>query len=107
MRPPPPNRSAGRPSLVERAGSFLFAWRNLIFPVALIALLGATRPVFAFGDPRADRWLDALGLAIAIAGQSLRAAVIGYAYIHRGGKDRKVYADRLVTEGFFQHSRNP
>jgi protein-S-isoprenylcysteine O-methyltransferase Ste14 len=94
-------------SLMERIGSFLFTWRNVVFTTALIVLLGALPPVHLFGDPRADRWLDALGIAIALAGQGLRAAVIGYAYVRRGGKNRKVYADHLVTEGFFNHARNP
>jgi protein-S-isoprenylcysteine O-methyltransferase Ste14 len=34
-------------------------------------------------------------------------AVVGYAYIIRGGKNRQVYAEDLVTGGFFNHSRNP
>jgi phospholipid methyltransferase len=54
-----------------------------------------------------DNWTDLLGLAIALAGQALRFAVIGYAYIKRGGKNKQVYAERLVTDGFFRHSRNP
>jgi hypothetical protein len=29
------------------------------------------------------------------------------AYIKRGGKKKKIYADRLVQEGFFAHCRNP
>jgi len=33
--------------------------------------------------------------------------VIGFAYIKRGGKDGKVYADKLVIEGFYAHVRNP
>lgn len=37
----------------------------------------------------------------------LRAAVVGYAYIIRGGKNKQVYAEELVTGGFFNHSRNP
>jgi hypothetical protein len=51
--------------------------------------------------------MDLLGVAVAVAGQSFRAAVIGYAYIKRGGKHGQVYAARLVREGFFAHSRNP
>jgi protein-S-isoprenylcysteine O-methyltransferase Ste14 len=42
-----------------------------------------------------------------LAGQFFRLAVIGYAYIKRGGKEGKVYADRLVIRGFYAHSRNP
>ena len=44
---------------------------------------------------------------MALKGQVLRAAVIGYVYILRGGRDRQVYAEDLVTSGFFAHARNP
>ena len=36
----------------------------------------------------------------------LRALVIGFAYIKRGGKNRQVYADNLVTEGMYVLCRN-
>jgi hypothetical protein len=51
--------------------------------------------------------LDIAGVLVALAGQALRVAVIGYVYIARGGKNQRVYADGLVTEGFFAHARNP
>lgn len=90
-----------------RCGQFLFRQRNAVFPLALLALFAGFRPVYPLGSERFDRWLDLLGLAVAFAGQGLRAAVIGYAYIQRGGRHGQVYADRLVIEGFFGHSRNP
>src|SRR5437867_265430 len=102
-----PETGAARLPLLERFGHFFFAHRNLVFPLVLAVLLGGLRPVPFLGSPRADRWLDVIGLLIALTGQALRVAVIGYAYIRRGGKDRKVYADQLVTEGFFNHCRNP
>ena len=37
----------------------------------------------------------------------LRFATIGLDYIVRGGRNRKVYADDLVTGGLFSHCRNP
>lgn len=43
----------------------------------------------------------------AAAGQALRFAVIGYAYIKRGGLRRRVHVDKLVMKGYFAHSRNP
>jgi hypothetical protein len=46
-------------------------------------------------------------MSLAIAGQWLRAMVVGYAYIKRGGLNKRVYADKLVTAGLFAHSRNP
>jgi protein-S-isoprenylcysteine O-methyltransferase Ste14 len=90
-----------------RLGNLLFRTRNALFPVLLLGLLLVTRPVIPSGDVRLGRALDALGIAVALAGQALRVAVIGYRYIVRGGRDRQVYADDLVTSGFFALSRNP
>lgn len=94
-----------RPRVLVRAGRLLFHYRNVLFALVLLALLAGFRPVHAAGA--AVDWLDVAGLVVALAGQSLRVAVIGYAYIKRGGKDRQVYAAKLVTEGVFAHSRNP
>jgi hypothetical protein len=48
-----------------------------------------------------------LGLIITITGQLIRGFTIGLAYIVRGGKEGKPYAEGLVTEGIFNHCRNP
>lgn len=90
-----------------RLGNLLFHYRNGLFPVVLLALLLGFRPVYPGGSERLDNVLDGIGIAVALAGQLLRAAVIGYAYIIRGGRNRRVHAEGLVTEGFFAHSRNP
>jgi protein-S-isoprenylcysteine O-methyltransferase Ste14 len=97
---------SGTPLLV-RYGNFLFRYRNGLFPVVLVALIAAFRPEYPRGSERLDNMLDLVGVLVALAGQVLRVAVIGYVYIARGGKNRQVYADGLVTEGFFAHSRNP
>jgi hypothetical protein len=44
---------------------------------------------------------------VALAGQVLRVAVIGYAYIQRGGAQKQLSAPKLVSAGFYAHSRNP
>jgi protein-S-isoprenylcysteine O-methyltransferase Ste14 len=90
-----------------RFGNFLFTGRNTIFPIAFVAIAVLSPPRALFGSERADLVLDAVGLAVATAGQTLRAMVIGLAYIVRGGKGKKIHADTLVTDGFFAHSRNP
>lgn len=90
-----------------RYGNFLFRARDAVFPLVLLVLLVAFRPEYPFGSPLWDRRLDLVGLLVAAGGQALRAAVVGYAYIIRGGKNRQVYAEGLVTEGFFAHARNP
>jgi protein-S-isoprenylcysteine O-methyltransferase Ste14 len=88
-------------------GDFFFRYRNGIFPVVMVALLVGFRPVYPQGSERLDNWLDLLGVGIALLGQALRVLVIGYVYIIRGGMNKRVYAEELVTEGFFRHSRNP
>lgn len=88
-------------------GNFLFRFRNVVFPVVMVLLFVAFQPAFAGGSLASDAWLNALGLLIVIAGQAVRAGVIGLAYIKRGGLKKKVYAENLVTEGVFAHCRNP
>ncbi len=90
-----------------RVGNFLFTWRNEIFPLTFLAIAAVSYPRAPFGNERADLLLDAVGLGIALAGQALRAVVIGLAYIQRGGKGKKIHADALVQDGLFAHSRNP
>jgi len=90
-----------------RYGNFMFRWRNTIFPVVLLALFVAFRPQWPWRSEPRDNLLDIVGLLVALAGQSLRVAVIGYKYIVRGGKHQRVYAEALVTNGFFAHARNP
>jgi protein-S-isoprenylcysteine O-methyltransferase Ste14 len=93
--------------LVLLCGNWFFQHRNTVFPIVLLALFLGFKPVAFGGNPELDGWLDFLGLLVASSGQALRAAVIGYAYIQRGGKDKKVHAEQLVTQGFFAHARNP
>src|SRR5512143_3353464 len=88
--------------MMVRIGNFLFRYRNALFPVLCLPLLIPARGVFASYPA-----LMALGLAISLTGQLIRVLTIGLAYIIRGGQDRKVYAKNLVTEGIFNHCRNP
>lgn len=92
---------------VLAAGGFFFRHRNTVFPLVLAALCIAFRPRLAGSSLAADRWLDLAGLAVVLAGQALRAAVIGLAYIKRGGLNKRVHASSLVTGGMFGVCRNP
>lgn len=82
-------------------GDFLFKRRNIVFPLFLVSLF------VAFPPDTTHSWLPWAGLAMTISGQLLRMAVIGFAYIKRGGLNKKVYAETLVTSGFFATCRNP
>lgn len=92
---------------VRAIGHFLFRFRDYVVPCAVVLMLAATRPEYPGGSETLDRWTDALGLAVALAGQMVRILVIGYAYIRRGGINKQLAAPTLVCEGFFAHSRNP
>jgi protein-S-isoprenylcysteine O-methyltransferase Ste14 len=85
-----------------RLGNFLFHYRNGIFPVAYVFIFAKTTLLFPDFKCAA-----AVGLAIALVGQGLRVATIGLDYIVRGGRNRQVYAEDLVTGGLFSHCRNP
>jgi protein-S-isoprenylcysteine O-methyltransferase Ste14 len=88
-------------------GNFLFRVRNGLFPVIFAVALLITRPALFLGDIQLDRIVVAVGVALALLGQGFRLMVIGFAYIKRGGKDRRVYAEDLVSAGLHSHSRNP
>ncbi len=88
-------------------GRWLFKYRNRVFPLVLLALFVSFRPPLITGSARGDLWFDLVGFGIAIAGQCLRTLVVGFAYIKRGGLNKQVHADALVTTGLFAHSRNP
>ena len=90
-----------------RYGEFVFRYRNLLFPAVMGLVFLVFRPVYPHGGAAADRWLDALGVLVGLAGEGVRAAVVGLAYIKRGGLNKRVHADTLVVEGVFAHSRNP
>jgi protein-S-isoprenylcysteine O-methyltransferase Ste14 len=88
--------------MMVKIGNFFFRYRNGLFPLAFGALI--------FDQSRMwDNDLAAalIGFLVALSGQVLRALTIGLVYIVRGGRNRNVYADRLVTQGMFAHSRNP
>lgn len=93
--------------LHDRLGRFVFGWRDWLAPLCGLVLLVAAKPKPFLGDPALDPWQDALGLLVCAAGQALRFAVIGYAYIKRGGTNKEIDAPTLVVQGFYAHSRNP
>lgn len=89
------------------SGRFFFRVRNGVFPAVLIAVVLLTRPAELLGNAAFDSAAMAVGIVLALAGEAFRLAVIGYAYIRRGGKNREVHANELVTRGFYAHTRNP
>jgi len=96
-----------RASGLVRYGELMFRYRNYVFPLLMLGLFAAFRPAYIDAPGTASLWLDALGIGVCVLGQLIRAAVVGLAYIKRGGVDKKVYAESLVTRGIFAHCRNP
>ena len=90
-------------------GNFFFKYRNWLFIILYLLLFVPSPPLF--GEKTFEQnyywWPIIIGLVITITGQAIRGATIGLAYIIRGGKEGKVYAEELVTTGIFNHCRNP
>lgn len=84
-------------------GNFLFRYRNYLFPAVLVVLVACTTPMTA----AAGAWTGVAGAALVLLGEAIRASVIGLVYIKRGGVNKRIHADELVTTGMFSHCRNP
>lgn len=91
--------------LFNQWGNFLFHTRNVLFPVLIALVLYLWPPVAIDNVPGV--YFMAAGLIMIILGQGLRILAIGLSYIVRGGRMRRIYAENLVTDGLFSHSRNP
>lgn len=97
-----------KPGVMVQIGNFLFRHRNWLFPVFIVAVFALARPpALIDGSPRGEHVKDAIAIGLVAIGLAVRASVIGFAYIKRGGLKKKVYAANLVTEGMFGVVRNP
>ena len=90
--------------MMIQIGNFFFQYRNWVF-IPLYLALFIPAPIL-LTEPY-HPWLLFAGLSITIFGEAIRGATIGLAYIRRGGRNKTVYASNLVTEGIFNHCRNP
>ena len=93
--------------LLLASGRFFFSVRNGLFPTLLVVMVVATRPAQFWETRRWIRWRSRSGVRTVVGRAGVPLAVIGYAYIRRGGKNREVFANQLVTRGFYSHTRNP
>lgn len=91
--------------LFNQWGNFLFHTRNVLFPVLVALLLLIWPPVPIYATP--GIYFLLFGILLIAVGQGLRILTIGLAYIVRGGQNRRIYAEKLVTDGVFSHCRNP
>src|SRR5207249_3584830 len=88
--------------MIVKIGKLLFHYRNGLFPLVYGLLVLKSEP--ALPDYRVA---SLLGFLVGLLGQLLRAVTIGLEYIIRGGRNRQVYAEKLVQGGIFAHCRNP
>jgi protein-S-isoprenylcysteine O-methyltransferase Ste14 len=92
-----------------KIGNFFFRYRNLLFILLYLLLFIPSPQLFseALFGVHYYYWSIIIGLLVTASGQLIRGLTIGLAYIIRGGRDGKVYAEDLVTTGIFNHCRNP
>jgi protein-S-isoprenylcysteine O-methyltransferase Ste14 len=92
-----------------KIGNFFFKHRNWLFIFFYGALFIPSWPIVSreqLGESYLW-WPILIGLIVTVTGQLIRGLTIGLAYIVRGGKEGKPYAEGLVTDGIFNHCRNP
>lgn len=85
-----------------RIGNFFFHYRNILLPLFFLLILVPSPPVFS--NPNGA---FLIGFSVCIIGQLIRFITIGLVYIIRGGRNRRIYAEGLVSTGIFAHCRNP
>lgn len=89
-------------------GNFFFRYRDAAFSLIFLgAFLTAGIAKLNPDGYMGDVGTSVVGILIAMAGQFVRAITIGYAYIKRGGLNKKIYAETLQDQGVFAHTRNP
>ena len=90
-------------------GNFFFKYRNFLFIFLYAALLIPSPQLFTPADFGNSFYLYPvlLGLLITMTGQIVRGATIGLTYVPREGVNKQVHASELITQGLFNHCRNP
>lgn len=88
--------------MMVRIGNFFFHYRNILLPLFFLLILVPSPPVFS--NPNGA---FLIGFSVCIIGQLIRFITIGLVYIIRGGRNRRIYAEGLVSTGIFAHCRNP
>jgi hypothetical protein len=84
-----------------KIGDFFFKYRNYLFPALLVCLFLFKAPTNSSdAGVNLGEVKNYLSVIIVGLGLFIRAAVIGFAYIKRGGLNKQVYAEKLVVEGF-------
>lgn len=88
--------------IMVKFGNLVFHYRNFLFPLFYAMLFIPSPPVFSNYVVAA-----VLGLLIAFKGEAIRGMTIGLVHIIRAGRQRRIYAEGLFTNGIYAHCRNP
>lgn len=88
--------------MLVKLGNTFFHYRNYFFPLLYAALFIPSAPLFADLS-----WGLISGAILIVFGILVRSITVGLVYIVRGGVNRQIYAEDLVTEGVYQICRNP
>lgn len=88
--------------MLVKLGNTFFHYRNYFFPVLYAALFIPSSPLFANQNVGFIS-----GAILILAGILVRSITIGLVYIVRGGINRQIYAQNLVTDGIYNVCRNP
>jgi len=88
--------------MLVKLGNVFYHYRNYFFPVLYAALFIPSPALFN------DLNIALISGAILIfLGMFVRCVTVGLVYIIRGGQNRRIYAEGLVTGGIYQICRNP
>lgn len=102
--------AAPRPTATTSLGTVLFRFRSFT-PVPVIALVGwllwRSRGAVGPGGPAVDAWLNALGVAVAAAGQALRFYTLSLVREGSSGQGAVLVSTHLNTQGPYARVRNP
>jgi protein-S-isoprenylcysteine O-methyltransferase Ste14 len=85
-----------------KLGNWIFHYRNYLFPLFYLALFIPSSLLFSEFS-----YAYVIGLLLIFLGIFIRCITIGFVYIIRGGKNRRIYAENLVTGGVYSICRNP
>lgn len=88
--------------LFTKFGNWLFHYRNILFPIFYAALFIPSPVIF-----KTEKWALITGLLLILTGTAIRSVTIGLVYIIRGGHNRQIHAETLVTGGIYKVCRNP
>lgn len=88
--------------MIVKFGNWIFHYRNFLFPLFYGVLFIPSRQIIIN-----ESLAELIGLFFVLSGIIIRSTTIALVYVIRGGKDRQIYANTLVTEGIYSICRNP